>query len=200
MDADAIRDCIVEALRRGCNAIETLPDAVWNIATERGVIHAHAPVQTMWPAYRDAFWELCTLGVLAPGMNIGNPSFSWVSLTTRGQEYVSTGELLPYDPNGYRRKIEVRHMLDPVERRFVGQALDAFQYQLYDASLVMLGVASEHLVVLLAEAIVSAAPASASTTQRKLNAPIQQLVDHLKGKLDGMDLPQDLARSCLRRG
>jgi hypothetical protein len=84
-----------------------------------------------------------------------------------------------------------------VERRFLTQALEAYRRNLPDASAIMLGCASEHLVLVLARALVAADPTAETKTQQLIDkGTAKQLLDHVSKRLDpragGRSLPWQL--------
>lgn len=135
--------------------------------------------------YRELIWSLINEGILVQGMNESNPQWPFLSLTEWGEEYVrSDSSPDVYDPEGYLRTLDQSDPLDEVERRFLGQAIGAFRANLPDASAVMLGAASEHLLLRLGKAIATADPSQTAITDRRLNGPVLGLLSSVQGYLE----------------
>jgi len=191
---EEMRSCLLEALRRMPNTQEPLlRSLVAEVAIERSLIARTHEVgyQTLdedsWRVFRDVLWALIAEGVLAIGANVSNPSWPFLSVTGYGSECLAKDRIVPHDPAGYIRDLERIRPLDDVERRFVSQALEAFLRNLPDASAVMLGCASEHLVQVLAQALVASNPTGEVKTQNLLShGKAKTLLDHVNSRLGAL--------------
>lgn len=125
--------------------------------------------------FREILWQLINQGILVQGLDSSNPQWPFLSLTEWGEEYVKGGGADVYDPDGYLAALNETHPLDDVERRYLAQAAAAFRADLADAAAVMLGGASEHLLLTLAHAIVEADP-SATKVKEAIAAPALTLL------------------------
>src|SRR5262249_51534889 len=145
-----------------------LMSAVARALVEAGMVESEArpghpqglPL-ALWRRYPDALWDLMTQGAVTIGSHYSNPDLPPLSLTEYGRECVNRGEILPHDREGYLRALEDVRPLDDTEKWYIPQALAAYHHNLIDASAVMIGCASEHLVYELAEAVIKADPARA---------------------------------------
>jgi hypothetical protein len=117
--------------------------------------------------FREILWQLINQGVLVQGLNSNNAQWPWLSLSEWGEEFVRDGGADVYDPDGYLRDLDHDHPLDDIERRYLAQASAAFRADLSDAAAVMVGAASEHLLILLADAIVENEKTSAASKVAK---------------------------------
>ena len=90
-------------------------------------------------------------------MNELNPNFPYIIVTEYGQKILSSGEILPYDPDGYLANLnnEISN-LDPMIVMYVTESLQSFLRGLMFSSAVMLGVASERAMILLLETLTDA--------------------------------------------
>ena len=125
--------------------------------------------------FREILWQLLNQGLLVQGSDSSNPQWPFLSLTEWGEEYVKGDGADVYDPDGYLRALDEVHPLDDVERRYVSQAAAAFRADLADASAVMLGAASEHLLLTLAQALVHHDP-SGTKLKKAIDAPALTLL------------------------
>lgn len=113
------------------------------------------------------------------------------------QEGANAGDIVPHDTEGYLKALAVVHALDKVEERYLPQALEAFRRNLPDAAALMLGAASEHLLIQLGEAIATKDQAQAAAAGRKLDGAAHGLLVFLQEYLTGRrkSLPRDLNES-----
>lgn len=125
--------------------------------------------------FREILWQLINQGILVQGLDSSNPQWPFLSLTEWGEEYVRGDGADVYDPDGYLAAVGQTHPLDDVERRYLSQAAAAFRADLADATAVMLGGASEHLLLTLAEAIADA-DATATKIKKAIDAPALALL------------------------
>ena len=158
---EEMRSCMLEALRQTPQTQDVLlRRQVAAVAFNRGLIQDRSNSggyrsdpelpRNLWPYYRDVLWGLIVEGILAFGSNAENEKWPWLGVTDYGQRCLKENEILPHDPDGYLQQLEQIRSLDATEKRFIPQALEAFLRNLPDASAVMLGCASEHLLIILA--------------------------------------------------
>jgi hypothetical protein len=107
----------------------------------------------------EMIWALITESVMTVGFE-NNESWPFVSLTEYGEEHVKGGQATPHDVTDFISRLEAAGPLDDIEERYITQSLQAYVRNLPDASAVMLGAASEHLLMQLVKEI-SAKDASA---------------------------------------
>ncbi len=206
---EEMRSCMLEALRSNPNTQDVgLRNAVYQVAKQRGLIEvprqsgnvthfsgeSNSLPRALWGRYRDVLWGLITEGVVAIGIDDGNSEWPWLGVTEYGKECLSAGEIVPHDSEGYLRKLSTIRPLDDAEKRYLPQALEAFRRNLPDASAMMLGCASEHLLLVLGEKIASAEPDlnRAKTTRKKLEGPALTLLRHLNNELQQRGLQRKL--------
>ena len=146
--------------------------------------------------FREILWELINRGVLVQGLDSSNPEWPFLSLTEWGEEYVKQGGPDAYDPDGYLRALDADGQLDEIERRYLSEATAAFRTDLTNSSAVMLGAASEHLLVRLANEIV-VADATATKVQKAITAPALGLLREVRRYIEPKrkTLPRDLAEN-----
>lgn len=102
----------------------------------------------------EVIWDLIAERILTPGIDQSNVNFPFVSLTSFGEHVLSQSAPHYHDPDGYIELL--RNMapnIDPVIEQYVYEGLNCFRRQLFFASAVMLGAASEKAVLVLLEAI-----------------------------------------------
>jgi hypothetical protein len=202
IEVEEMRSCVIEALRRTPRTqyvnleIET---AV--VARERGLPmqqnhECHLQRQDL-RRFREMVWALVIEGVMTIGMDDANPQWPFLSLTEYGEQVVLDRETTPYDPSGYLRAMINDAPFDDIENRYLSQALVAFRHNLADASAVMLGAASEHLITLLGERVAATDSVVAPTLGKRLEGPALRLLSYLHDYLrpKAGQLPRDLKES-----
>jgi hypothetical protein len=148
---------------------------------------------------RQIVWEFILQGILAIGRDEANPNFPFVSITEHGKKVLDSGETLPYDPDGYLRKLRTDiPNLDPIIEMYVTESLQAYLKGLMFSSAVALGVASEQALLLLLDTFTNAItnPATKSSFGKLQDTiGIKHKFDQLKNKLMGIrgTLPRELS-------
>jgi hypothetical protein len=97
----------------------------------------------------DCVWGLIVEGVFAPGHQ-----HPYLRVTEYGEKCLEKGELLPHDQNGYLTRLKSAcPSIDDVVVMYLAEALGTFRTGNYLATAVMVGVASEQVLNLLADAV-----------------------------------------------
>jgi hypothetical protein len=133
--------------------------------------------------FLEILFQFINQGILFQGLDANNAGWPWLSLTEWGEQYVQGGEPDAYDPDGYLAALERDAPLDEIERRYLSQASAAFRADLPDAAAVMLGAASEHLLLQLGAAVEKADP-SATKVAKAIDRPALQLLRELQRYLE----------------
>jgi hypothetical protein len=202
LTVESMRRCILEAMiPRLRSDYETLKTATAAVAQRQGfeVEERRHLEPTLLHSdlrrYRETIWGLIIEGIIVQGFDDANATWPFLGLSEYGEECVRAGEVVPHDPEGYLRHLATARQLDGVERRFVSQALEAFRRNLPDASAMMLGAASEHLLLGLAEAIAKKDAANRSKAKNKMDRPALTLLRFLQ---DYLSERKDLLPRALR--
>lgn len=198
IERELMRSAMLEALRRQPpQQFINFQHHVAAVLQERGL----AVEGGMQPTIRrdddaqflEILFELLHQGILIQAKNSNNAGWPWLGLTARGKQYLEDSDPDAHDPDGYLASLDEDEPLDDVERRYLAQAAAAFRADLPDAAAVMLGAASEHLLLRLAEAIVNT-DAGATKIAKAINGPALPLLRAVNSYLDGKrsDLPREL--------
>jgi hypothetical protein len=126
--------------------------------------------------------ELTVSNIIMPAADRLNAGWPWFGVTSYGREVLARNGPRVYDYDGYMA--EVRRQvteLDSVVEHYLSESLRSFQANLYSASMVMLGCASERAILLLMSAYVEAID---DATNR----------DKLKARIAGRDISAAYAR------
>ncbi|MFC1572440.1 hypothetical protein ACFL6M_02465 [Candidatus Eisenbacteria bacterium] len=116
--------------------------------------------------------ELIVSNVVMTGMNEHNTGWPWLAVTTHGSQVLSQEGPAVYDYEGFLHDLQERvPHLDSIVKRYISESLQAYQRNLFYASMVMLGIASERAIRVLVEAYVASVDSAKAKTrlQSKLN-------------------------------
>ena len=195
IEPELMRSCILEAMRQMQRAqtwpqYELLKGAVAGVAQQRDLpVDVSSPFggatqvglrQEDLRCFREMIWSLVVEGLVTIGVNDANPQWPWLSLTEYGEKYAKEGQVTPYDPDGYLKSLTEVGVLDPMERRYIPQALAAFRKGLPDASAVMIGAASEHLLIRLGDEIEQKDASVATVMHAKLEGNVLPLLREVR--------------------
>lgn len=167
IDDKELRGFVLEALKaNGSNSFDSIKFRVEKLAIEREVI----PNEGM-PGHRlekgdifrinDLLWTFLLQGIILPGVDDINLELPHFHVTNYGKQCLEHNRVLPYDPDGYLKEIKqkIPH-LNPIARSFIEESLQCFLKDIPRASTVMLGVASEQIILDLIESFTEALPDS----------------------------------------
>jgi hypothetical protein len=204
ISADEMFGCVVAALAYAGISTDyyTLQSQTVHVMVQRGLLDIDIPIggQVRMPEkhvlrFRDTLWECFRQGLIAPGQRDGDWTYARFSRTEQGDRIVAATGVTVYDPGSYLHALNTAHPLDEVEQRFVTQGMAAFRQQLFDAAVVMVGCAAEHLLVALGDALIVKSPASEQKVQNALRKQVSDQIKYFEGALAGQDLPPELERT-----
>lgn len=175
IDKNILRALILESLiREPKTQINHVINAVGTLVTERELFPSEEDCQRLGVDFRpyrekqlspednltinEIIWDLILEHVLAPGENQASQGFPFFRLTKFGQDYISQEAPHYHDPQGYLELLRsVVHNLDSVIEQYIYESLNCYKQQLFFASAVMVGAASEKAILLLLQAIADSA-------------------------------------------
>ncbi len=148
-------------------------------------------------------WNLIVEGIIRPGQGDAN-EWPFIQITEYGQEVLKSHQPIPYDPDGYLKRIQAAiPNIDAVLLTYLTESLRTFRINCLLSSTVMLGCASEKALLLLIEAYTAAlsqpsqdkfrSKTEGRMIKRQFDEFRQQAESHLKAKLptemkDGLDV------------
>jgi hypothetical protein len=91
--------------------------------------------------------ELFRTGLLAWGLNLSNPDPPFFHVTERGHQALANLMRDPSNPAGYLRHLASIAALDAVAMSYLQEALECYVAGLYKAAAVMVGAASESIIL-----------------------------------------------------
>jgi hypothetical protein len=145
MDYEELRPFVLEAIKACLNyrelQLEGIIDAADSVARSKGFYKDAKPYHyggygsgsdKYMPSndrekVRQIIWEFILEGILTIGRDEANPNFPFVSITEHGKVVLKEGETLPYDPDGYLRKLKTEiPSLNPIIEIYVSESLQAY--------------------------------------------------------------------------
>ncbi len=112
--------------------------------------------------------DLLREGHLAWGHNLMNPDPPFCHLTTKGREVLRNLSRDPANPDGYIAHLMREVKLNPVTESYIREALHAYNSNCYKAAAVMVGCASESLLLELRDELVARMTSLSLTIPKKL--------------------------------
>ena len=178
IERELMRSCLLEAMRRQPRTqFENLKSEVARVAIQRGLANPDPAGGQPYlrledhRGLREAVWELIVEGVMTVGMDASNENWPFLSLTEYGEEHVKNPAANPHEIGEYMKLLREVAPLGEIEERYVTQALQAFRRNLPDATAVMIGAASEHLLILLLQEIGSKDTSRKAAAEKALDGP-----------------------------
>ena len=142
-----------------------------------------------------AWHDLFRTGHLAWGLNLMNPNPPFCHLTEQGRQTLAHLSRDPANPDGYRAHLRPAK-LNAIAEAYVNEAVDAYNTNCFRAAVVMVGAASESLVIELRDVMIAAMKAAQRTPPRDLaDFRIKRVLDALQRELQmsQTDMAGDLA-------
>jgi len=117
----------------------------------------------------EVFWELMVQGILAPGHVGYQLQVMPTHATDYGRKCLEEGEITPHDPDGFLAAVRdaAGGEADEIVITYVSESLQCFLHREYLASTVLLGVASERCIDLIAEAYLGSLADDAERDRRR---------------------------------
>jgi hypothetical protein len=210
-----VYDCLVQPpLRIGAAgtalALSNIEDWVKQKAQEDGLLRQNQLQSGVnldkadEDAIRECIWSLVIQGVVVPGSsNQGSygSNLPWLQITDWGKTCLEKGEYVPYDTGLYLSRLRAQiPSLDSIIDLYLREALNSFRSGNYLAVAVMVGVASERILIVLRDAIRNAMPQEdrrASFTQATDNQSVKRIHEALGKRIDPLreQLPGALQES-----
>ncbi len=108
-----------------------------------GITHNLIKEQAILTTWHDLF----RTGYLAWGSNIDNPNPPFFHVTESGRRALASLSRDPGNPGGYLRHLATIATLDPITNSYLTEGLDCYVAGLYKAAAVMIGGATESIIL-----------------------------------------------------
>lgn len=162
-------------------------------------------IQFEWKIVVEYWWSLARMGVVVITGEGGGSHYSGKPhcfVSERGRSFLERGEESPHDPGRYLAAVRKRVTApDNIVMQNLAEAAAAWERQLFRSSVVMLGVASERLVLMLAEAIAKGTSPEATRLKKMLAKGVQitDVFTDVRDALGILDLPRELGDGLDRK-
>lgn len=124
--------------------------------------------------------ELVRTGYFAPGANLDNENLPFFHITQRGARAIEQLSRDPANIEGYLRYLGAHAPLNEIASSYLKEGLECYAATLYKAAAVMIGAASESLILELRDAVL------AKTSESKIAVPKELSDWRVKVVLDGL--------------
>lgn len=121
------------------------------VAKELGIERDDVKEQALLTCWGNLFRN----GYLSWGLNLNNPNPPFVHITETGARLLKSFSRDPANPTGYKAHLLSLAQINPTAMSYVEEALTTFNSNCYKAAAVMIGCASESIVLDLRDAIVA---------------------------------------------
>src|SRR3989338_5281864 len=102
-------------------------------------------------------WELILAKILVPGTDEFNYNLPFIHLTEFGKEQINQTLPTPYDPDNFLKSVkQLIPNIDGITYFYLSEALRCYHSNCYTASAVMIGAASENMILNLCNILVEA--------------------------------------------
>jgi hypothetical protein len=116
----------------------------------------HPAINRIHPMAREIMQELLNNNVLFFGAG-DDQGWPWFTLTEYGKNCILTGELLPFDPEGYLVALNKRVQgLDSLAMQYLREAISTYNRGFFLSAAVALGIATEHLLLRMIDSYIDA--------------------------------------------
>lgn len=95
--------------------------------------------------FEEQFHYLISQQILSPGWARNGVNLPFFHVTDYGQECIKARDILPYDSEGYIKRIDNCTQHDDWDKYYINQSIKCFNHGLYDAATMMLGIEGEYL-------------------------------------------------------
>lgn len=101
----------------------------------------------------EVLWQLFIQGVITPGKDPPNPDFPWFRLTSYGEKVLEAERFIPHDPTGYLDEVGqvAQSVVGQAALTYLEEALRCFTSGCHLASVLLLGIAAEAVLLRLCE-------------------------------------------------
>jgi hypothetical protein len=101
-----------------------------------------------------SWYDLFRNGILSWGYNLSNPNQPFCHVTAHGQRILENLSRDPGNPDGYMAFLLKNTALNPIALSYIEEALRTYNSACFKASAVMVGAASESLVLSVQESLI----------------------------------------------
>ncbi|MFZ7104456.1 MAG: hypothetical protein ACOWWO_17630 [Peptococcaceae bacterium] len=191
IDVGEVRQEILKVVNKNAGSTSLQTSSILHEAIDNlGVIKSVEIEQIMLTIWYDLF----RTGYLAWGFNIANPNPPFCHVTNQGREFLKNMSRDPFNSEGYLSYLAEITSLNPTLASYVNEALRTFNSDCYKASAVMIGVASESMLLDLRDLLVSRIRELDRKPQSDLLAQtIKIIIKGIRNELEGRKMQMDVS-------
>lgn len=143
------------------------------------------------------FWyDLFRIGLLCWGYDLSNAGPPFCHLTEQGRRTLQTLSRDPANPDGYLNYLSQSGTLNSIAQSYVEEALKTYNADCFKAAAVMIGAATESIILELRDILVDRIQASGQSPSKKLKSwKIKEVLDAVGRELESRKaiMPKKLA-------
>ncbi|QRY18162.1 MULTISPECIES: hypothetical protein [Bacillus cereus group] len=125
----------------------------------------------------EGFWLLLNQNIIAPGAFGESENLPYFHVTPHGLTCLDTKEILPYDIDGYLKKIYSINQIDEWVKSYMTEAVRCFNSNCHHAATIMIGLSAEKLTLNLIDAFKTYLQKHQANLKIKQNAGINIPLD-----------------------
>lgn len=152
MNGSELRRIVLERVKRYSNYGSNFQGEVVLLELKEEInpksIEEEQAILTIW-------YDLFREGIIAWGYNLGNPDPPFIHLTEVGRRCLEHLSRDPYNPDGYMSMLKPLISDNAIAYSYIKEALEAFQSCCYRAVAVLVGAASESIILDLRDVLIS---------------------------------------------
>lgn len=119
--------------------------------SKRLILHGEAQEHELLTIWGDMF----RIGILGRGLNLSNPEAPYYHITDRGRKTLTGPSRDPGNPDAYMAALIASGSLSDIAESYIREAVETYNNGCFKAAAVMVGCASEALILELRDAVVS---------------------------------------------
>ena len=151
-----------------------------------GTTHINLEIEQAILAF---IYDLFRNGHISWGYNFSNPQFPCCHLTEQGKKVLQNISRDPVNPDGYKAYLLNNFKLNPISLSYLEEALNTFNSGCFKSAAVMLGCASESLILEIRDNLIDKMNSLNKIPNKKLNDwKVKTVIEELKKEFDNSDL------------
>ena len=152
MDPDAVRSTLLDVIQERAGSPGLFQSgSILNEVSRRAGLRGDRQEQVLLTLWHD----LVRTGYIAWGVNVLNADPPFCHLTERGRRLLENASRDPANPAGYLAYLRANASLNPVAQSYVEEAVETYNAACFKATAVMVGGASESLLLELRDTLVA---------------------------------------------
>lgn len=165
IDGNTIRKALLEVVKEQSDSGSMQSGSILQKVVERlGTRHDINIQQGILTLFHDLFRN----GHLAWGLNLANPAPPFCHVTDQGRKTLAHMSRDPANPDGYLEHLRRQGNLNPIASSYLEEALTTYNSGCFKATAVMIGAASESVILELRDEVAKKITSLSKTPSKKL--------------------------------